>query len=31
MQHPLVGSYSLAKQLVKEYAAVNEPYTGAWR
>lgn len=31
MQHPLVGSYSLAKQLVKEYAAVNEPYTGTWR
>ncbi len=31
MQHPLVGSYSLAKQLVKEYAAINEPYTGAWR
>lgn len=31
MQHPLVGSYSLAKELVKEYAALNEPYTGAWR
>ncbi len=31
MQHPLVGSYSLAKQLVKEYAALNEPYTGTWR
>lgn len=31
MQHPLVGSYSLAKELVKEYAAVNEPYTGTWR
>ena len=26
-----VGSYSLAKELVKEYAAVNEPYTGKWR
>lgn len=31
MQHPLVGSYSLAKELVKEYAAVNEPFTGKWR
>ncbi len=31
MQHPLVGSYSLAKALVKEYAALNEPYTGVWR
>lgn len=31
MQHPLVGSYSLAKQLVKAYAAVNEPFTGTWR
>lgn len=31
MQHPLVGSYSLAKQLAKEYAAINEPYTGTWR
>lgn len=31
MQHPLVGSYSLAKELVREYAAVNEPFTGSWR
>lgn len=31
MQHPLVGSYSLAKHLVKEYAKVNECYTGTWR
>ena len=31
MQHPLVGSYSLAKELVREYARLNEPYTGIWR
>jgi 6-phospho-beta-glucosidase len=31
MQHPLVASYSLAKKLAVRYAAVNEPYTGAWR
>jgi 6-phospho-beta-glucosidase len=31
MQHPLVGSYSLAKQLAKEYAEINTPFTGAWR
>lgn len=31
MQHPLVGSYSLARELAREYARINEPYTGAWR
>jgi len=31
MQHPLVQSYSLAKELVRAYAKVNEPYTGTWR
>lgn len=31
MDHPLVGSYSLAKALAREYAALNAPYTGAWR
>ena len=31
MQHPLVGSYSLAKSLVEAYAKLNEPYCGAWR
>lgn len=31
MQHPLVGSYSLAKSLAAEYARINEPYAGLWR
>lgn len=31
MQHPLVSSYSLAKQLAAEYAEVNEPFTGRWK
>ena len=28
--HPLVGSYSLATALVKEYLALNRAYTGDW-
>lgn len=30
MEHPLVGSYSLAKQLVKEYQKVHKEYLGDW-
>ncbi len=29
--HPLVNSYSLATQLVKEYLELNEKYTSDWR
>lgn len=30
MLHPLVGSYSLARQLVTSYLALNARFTGAW-
>ena len=29
--HPLVNSYSLAKQLVSAYLEVNKDYTEAWK
>lgn len=29
--HPLVNSYSIAKQLVKEYLELNKDYTGDWK
>lgn len=29
--HPLIGDYSLARRLVKEYAKLNEPYIGLWK
>ncbi len=31
MEHPLVGSYSLAKQLMQEYQKVHKEYLGDWR
>lgn len=31
MEHPLVGSYSLAKQLVKNYQQVHKEYLGDWK
>lgn len=31
MVHPLVNSYSLAKELVKEYLDANKEYTGEWK
>lgn len=31
MVHPLVNSYSLAKELVEEYVKSNEEYTKGWR
>lgn len=31
MEHPLVGSYSLAKQLVKAYQKVHKEYLGDWK
>lgn len=31
MVHPLVNSYSLAKDILKEYLEVYEEYTGGWR
>ncbi len=29
--HPLVSSYSLAKELVNQYCELNKPYTGEWK
>lgn len=29
--HPLVSSYSLAKELVEEYCKVNRPWIGEWK
>lgn len=29
--HPLVNSYSLAKELVDEYIELNKPYCGGWK
>lgn len=29
--HPLVSSYSLAKELVDKYCEVNKPFTGEWK
>lgn len=29
--HPLVGSYSLAKEIAEEYFELNAPYIGDWR
>lgn len=29
--HPLVGSYSLAKELVDQYSEANKPYIGEWK
>ena len=31
MVHPLVCSYSIAKELVNEYLNIYKPYTGIWR
>lgn len=31
MAHPLVGSYSLAKQLMQDYRKVHDRYLGDWR
>ena len=29
--HPLVSSYSLAKELVDRYSEANRPYIGEWK
>ncbi|MBQ6543781.1 MAG: 6-phospho-beta-glucosidase, partial [Clostridia bacterium] len=29
--HPLVASYSLASELIKEYLLLNKDYTGDWK
>lgn len=31
MVHPLVNSYSLARDLVKEYLEINKKYSGEWK
>ena len=31
MVHPLVNSYSLAKELVEEYLNINKEYSGEWK
>ena len=31
MVHPLVNSYSLAEELLKEYLEVYRDYTGGWK
>lgn len=31
MEHPLVGSYSLAKRLMKDYQRVHKEYLGDWK